>query len=386
MKYMGSKRAMLQNGLGHLIREKSKEAKRFVDLFCGSAAVAWFAAEKTTCPVLAVDLQTFSKILASAVIQRTEIANCDKIGRKWLSTAFQTWAANDVWFDTFTLDHSDFTIRQLSKKARLLSGQVQTPIMRAYGGHYFSPTQAVALDTLREHLPMDEPHRSICLAALIATASKCAASPGHTAQPFTPSDTSERSIREAWKRDPFAIAYRELKDICLRAAKKKGEAKVGDAVSIAATLNRHDLVFVDPPYSGVQYSRFYHVLETLALGESISVSGVGRYPPRDHRPQSPFSNKGESAGAVTQLLEGLSHSGCTVLFTFPNAECSNGLSGKQIREVAEEHFIVTSKVVPGRFSTLGGNNLSRKARLKSEELILILKPKSSKAKLLRRKA
>src|SRR6185437_5081441 len=100
-----------------------------------------------------------------------------------------------------------------------------------------------------------------------------------------------------------AIAYRELRDICSRTAKKKGEAKVGDAVAIAAALNRNDVVFVDPPYSGVQYSRFYHVLETLALGKPVYVSGVGRYPPIGKRPQSEFSNKGEARSAIWKLLE-----------------------------------------------------------------------------------
>ncbi len=57
MKYMGSKRAMLSNGLGDLLRSEMLGAKRFADLFAGSSAVAWFAAEHSECSVLASDLQ-----------------------------------------------------------------------------------------------------------------------------------------------------------------------------------------------------------------------------------------------------------------------------------------------------------------------------------------
>jgi integrase len=46
MKYMGSKRAMLQNGLGTLLEQEIVGAKRFVDLFTGSSAVALHVAQK----------------------------------------------------------------------------------------------------------------------------------------------------------------------------------------------------------------------------------------------------------------------------------------------------------------------------------------------------
>ncbi len=52
-------------------------------------------------------------------------------------------------------------------------------------------------------------------------------------------------------------------------AKTKGETIVGDALQIAKTLNRSDLVFVDPPYSAVQYSRFYHVLENCLCSGTV---------------------------------------------------------------------------------------------------------------------
>ena len=55
MKYMGSKRKMLQNGLGFLLRQEMRTARRFVDLFSGSGVVARFVAERFRKPVVAVD-------------------------------------------------------------------------------------------------------------------------------------------------------------------------------------------------------------------------------------------------------------------------------------------------------------------------------------------
>jgi adenine-specific DNA-methyltransferase len=376
MKYMGSKRQMLNNGLGNLIRAKASDAKRVVDLFCGSAAVTWYAAENTNRPVLAVDLQHFSAVLAQSVISRTKAVNPAVFARKWLTDARHTQWKSEICYDAFALEHSLLDIENFGIQAKELCLRSTKPITNAYGGFYYGPMQALALDALREHLPIEEPQRSICLATLISAASKCAAAPGHTAQPLSPSKTSEKSIRDAWRKDPFVLVYTELVDICKRAANRIGQTMVANALDIASTLNRHDLVFVDPPYSGVQYSRFYHVLETVTLWKPVQVSGTGRYPPFDQRPQSDFSNKGGSVKALRDLLEGLAESRATVLFTFPNTECSNGLSGQIVRDTAEKFFNVKSKLIFGRFSTLGGNNFLRKSRLKSEELILTLTPKS----------
>jgi hypothetical protein len=152
-----------------------------------------------------------------------------------------------------------------------------------------------------------------------------------------------------------------------------GEARVGDANDVAETLEKHDLVFVDPPYSGVHYSRFYHVLETIARGQCSNVEGVGRYPPASERPSSLYSQKSEALGALDELLETLSRVGCTVILTFPAGKCSNGLSGGVVEATAGEYFDVFKRVVRTRFSTLGGDNSHRRARKLSNEMILLLK-------------
>lgn len=83
MKYMGSKRSMLQNGLGEALESASFGTDRFVDLFTGSASVAWYAAEKMKRPVLASDLQLFATCLAAAILTRRKKSNVDEWWPKW---------------------------------------------------------------------------------------------------------------------------------------------------------------------------------------------------------------------------------------------------------------------------------------------------------------
>jgi hypothetical protein len=94
-----------------------------------------------------------------------------------------------------------------------------------------------------------------------------------------------------------------------------------------------------------------------------------------HRPQSEFSNKATSKTALSNLLQTVASRGSKAILTFPAGECSNGLSGKLVKEVAKESFRIYERIVSGQFSTMGGTNSTRKARQDSAELILTLVPK-----------
>lgn len=376
MKYMGSKRIMLENGFGGAIVAAATDSKRVVDLFAGSGAVSWYAAQRLEQPVLAVDLQSYSTVLAASVISRTRELDLDKLDWAWLKPALRSAQRCKAWVpsERFDIPRKKCDVAEARALCENLSGGM---VWSAYGGHYFSPRQALLLDRALTVLPAREPARSACKAALIATATYCAAAPGHTAQPFQPTRSAMPYIRDSWRRDPLAYARSWLSLIAPLHARRRGATKVGNAQEVAETLGPSDLAIVDPPYSDVQYSRFYHVLEAIARsdGETPSeVTGVGRYPALNERPQSEFSLKSRSKDAIEELLKTLGAVGCQALVTFPKAECSNGLSGAEIVKLARGRFQVKATTVNGRFSTLGGNNTTRAARQHSAEMIIALKP------------
>ena len=377
MKYMGSKRVMLYNGLGELILRRAKYVDRVADLFSGSGSVAWFAAQETRKPVVASDIQDYAVIMAKAVVERTAAIEPSTLETNWLKRATERRANSRLWRSAQELCESDIGIGRLVQRAKALCAEPSRvgPIWNAYGGHYFSPVQALTFDYLLRYLPQREPNRSVCLASTIVSAGKCAAAPGHTAQPFKPTRTAGPFLVDAWHKSPLEYCRKALRDICPRYAEIPGEARKSDAIEMAELLGSRDLVFVDPPYSAVQYSRFYHVLETVARGKCSPVAGVGRYPPIEDRPQSRYSNKSQAEEELENLLWILSEVGATVIFTFPQGDCSNGLSGEGVIDVASDWFNVTPAPVGGVFSTLGGNNLLRDARQPSNELILLMRPK-----------
>ena len=353
------------------------DSERVVDLFCGSASVSWFVATRLNKRVLACDLQKFAVVLARAVLTRIQPVNCVELQDIWLGNAERRCREYSAWDDVLAFhrlcekDRNWYWQGQGVCQGQHLSDDLL--VFNRYGGHYFSPMQALAFDAMLDELPEEGSLRDVCLAATIIAASKCAAAPGHTAQPFKATASGLKYLRQAWSRDPFQEAAFGLMRIAPLYARQVGTSVVADANEVAAFLGRSDLVFVDPPYSAVQYSRFYHVLETLARGWCGDVSGVGRYPSQEERPQSLYSRSSSSSAAFRELLCSLSDRGCRVVVTFPQGKCSNGMSGEWIEETAKCFFKVSRRTVSTRFSTLGGNGKVRDARKDVKELILVLR-------------
>lgn len=377
VRYMGSKKYLLQNGLGKLLKKELKTCNRFIDLFAGSGTVSWFAAENSKAEIIGCDLQEYGAILVQSVVGRTSALDVKNIKKLWIDKAKEKIKKDAFYLESLqkfgTFDKKSVPVKEA---ASYCEDFAKGTISKAYGGHYFSPQQARIFDILLLELPEEEPYRSVCLASLIEAASDCSSSPGHTAQPLRPNVDALPYIADYWSMDVFERVESALKDISPRFAKKEGYGKVVDAIEFAEELKKGDLVFVDPPYSSEQYSRFYHVLETIARGSCSTVSGAGRYPPLSERPSSKFSLVTEAKKNMSTLLKKLSESSARVIITFPNQQCSNGLSSSLIQELASEYFEISEKMITNNMSTLGGKvEGSRPPKQKVGEMVLLLTPK-----------
>ncbi|MCT9117861.1 DNA adenine methylase [Cupriavidus gilardii] len=388
MKYMGHKGKLLPV-LGEILIEEAGGAKRIADPFCGSGAVSWFLAQNTDKVLIAGDLQAFAVARASAIVERTEAVDSARLLAEWFAEARSVVnavtehfpnAARSVGPDYATSED----IRYIVARSRTFCSTVLPPLLdqlggsfpmaKAYGGHYFSPLQAIQLDALRLTLPEKDSFRKVALAGLIEAASKCAAAPGHTAQPFQPTVSAAQYIIEAWNRNVWDLVSQSIDAIASSHARVAGEARARDFVHSIETLEEGDLVFADPPYSDVHYSRFYHVLETLTKGQEITVFGKGRYPPLQERPASSFSRRGQSLLAAKSLVESCAQKKVNLVLTFPSSGASNGLSADHFVDIGRRHFAKIEKYeVASNFSTLGGGRGTRGGRKACTENIVCFK-------------
>lgn len=77
------------------------------------------------------------------------------------------------------------------------------------------------------------------------------------------------------------------------------EVSVADASEVDVSAN--DLVYLDPPYTKRQYAAYYHVLETIAVGDEPRVEGVAGIRPWKSK-ASDFCYKTRALGAISNLV------------------------------------------------------------------------------------
>lgn len=379
---MGSKASMLSGQLGELLIQESRSKTRFVDLFAGSGAVAKFVAQRVDIPTVSVDQLGFSSALTGAVTRRDQPLNGSRLWKSWNARA-EKWAERGNSTVELAAKHSSPKSKSDVLDARALcenSRFTDDFIWADYGGHYFSPLQAFWLSAYRATISSSSPQHAVELAALIRVASKCSASPGHTAQPFQPSDKLIPHIATAWRHDVSLELESEFVQLASAHSIIRGTTFVGDAETYASkSLRSGDLVFCDPPYSEAQYSRFYHVLEGIYRGGWPAVLGAGRAPEGALRPKSRFSGKTTSKEALEGLLASGAKHGSTMMITYPEGFRSNGLAAEDIRSSAEATFEIATHRIPMRHSTLGGSDSTGATRPGSRqlhELIFVLTPRA----------
>lgn len=202
-----------------------------------------------------------------------------------------------------------------------------------FAGAYFGLSQSIEIDAIRlaldtaltkGRLNIDE-HRWLLLALCVAL-SKTTTSTGHFAQPLTAKYSSitrfskqrGRSIRTEWLN-----AVGDLRPIGDREWRQKNRAYLGEAVETLAVIEneseRPAVVYADPPYTNDQYSRYYHVYDTLIRYDYPKSSGRGRY--RPDRAVSSFSLSTKVSASLEQLIGKCAAVGADLILSYP----TNGL-------------------------------------------------------------
>jgi adenine-specific DNA-methyltransferase len=128
------------------------------------------------------------------------------------------------------------------------------------------------------------------------------------------------------------------------------------------------VIYADPPYTDDQYSRFYHVLETLCLYDYPQVAGAGLY--RTDRFQTGFSQIAQAPGALQKLIDSSARTGADLVLSYP----ANGLASKagaDVRAMLRKRFrrVEVSKTVSHFHSTFGASKGA--ARSAATELVYL---------------
>ena len=189
---------------------------------------------------------------------------------------------------------------------------------------YFGLRQCVEIDSLRFSINQlqDENEKNWALGALIASVSALGTIyGGHFAQPLIRNytDLNLRNFSSVIDKRSSSITHEfavRLLNLSEQSQNSPGRIKIvpgpwNNALSILDDElgSESVLVYIDAPYKREEYSRYYHVLETLVSYTYPSCTGIGLTPKPGERFRSEFFTKVESQirdtliGVITNILK-----------------------------------------------------------------------------------
>ncbi|WP_026197579.1 DNA adenine methylase [Sciscionella marina] len=204
-----------------------------------------------------------------------------------------------------------------------------------YAGTYFGLRQALTLEALRAAIgEVTEPggwaHACLCT-ALCHAASTAVFSPGkHFAQPHRIREgknlgfhakraLTDRSVDIGAR---FLEAARTLEQVAATGAEghRAHQARVEEVTADELRSWGVRVVYADPPYTAQQYSRFYHLLETLVTAVPPKLQSRngqvtrGLYP--EGRYLSPYCSRTKAPGAISELARTTAKAGAHLLLSY----------------------------------------------------------------------
>jgi adenine-specific DNA-methyltransferase len=344
--YMGSKRELASFLVEAVFSEtEGKPAVTMLDLMCGSGAAA--AAFACYWPTYASDAQQFSVLLArsqgggmTALEARATVDEVISVAAQHVDTLMGPLASfverEDELLHAGDHDAAVTELRQfldvfprygmpgtngwmpteLVDKARTQPTVGPHVLFTSYFANiYFGVRQCVEIDSLRAAInQLDEPYRSWALAALIASVASVATTyGGHFAQPriSNPDQVTEKNIGWLIERRSASVVHEFSARLLNLAAESEltafpvvgldGPWEHALETFLHTSNNGSAVVYLDPPYRREEYSRYYHVLETLVRYDYPDMRDRGLAPPKgSHRFASEFFTR--SADRREQLL------------------------------------------------------------------------------------
>lgn len=142
---------------------------------------------------------------------------------------------------------------------------------RYYAGNYFGIKQAIEIDSIIYSIHNSKyPHKDLFFSSLFYAMKECSYSrDGHMAQPLNLIKNSNRAFVTRMK--SIEVCFKQKLDQCISELGKKSKYKhevynldCMQVLNDMSIMNKIDVIYADPPYTDMQYSRFYHLLNVAA--------------------------------------------------------------------------------------------------------------------------
>lgn len=257
IRYMGNKRK-LSKFIVPEIQKLTYEGDTVFDLMAGTNCIGYVL--KTRNRIISNDIQWYSLIIGKALIEN----NIFNITQEDIETEI-------LPFYSLNKEKKNFSF-----------------FLDNYSDTYFSAEQCLDIDSIRfaiERIPNENKgmyKRALYLTCLMSAMGYAQSTPGHFAQ-YMPKDhyrivaLRKLNILNAFlkKCSEFRIVFSDFQNKAFR-----GDWRCFfDDNKYTDILKETVVFYVDPPYTVEQYSRFYHLLDTLVLYDYPKLQHKGLYRP-----------------------------------------------------------------------------------------------------------
>lgn len=374
MKYMGSKRELLDFIISS-INDLDIESNWFCDLFSGTSVVG--CSLKDEYNVQINDIQTYTSIFANTylpninkLINSTELEKIKDRVLFYVDEFYRKYP--DLIFDYNSIDNYESLAKIEIQQQSLIYNNFEIGFhlfAKYYSGTYWSYTQCVWIDSIRA---VAEEYKGksdyyIILSSLIYAMSYTSQSTGHFAQFRDVTESNMHDImlyriRDIWTY--FEKKFLEILNMVDVEATNRYTITTLDYLDCLRLIERNTIVYADPPYSSVHYSRFYHAIETLIRYDYPNVKYKGRY--REDRHQSPFGKKTEVKNAFGKLFKGVKNKNSHLILSYSDngmitqdeiMEIGNSIMGNQYKGDIQVKEYMHSKMGRSDIHSMGVNEL-----------------------------
>lgn len=374
MKYMGSKRELLDFIISS-INDLDIESNWFCDLFSGTSVVG--CSLKDEYNVQINDIQIYTSIFANTylpninkLINSTELEKIKDRVLFYVDEFYRKYP--DLIFDYNTIDNYEKLTKLEIQQQNLIYSNFEIGFhlfVKYYSGTYWSYTQCVWIDSIRA---VAEEYKGksdyyIILSSLIYAMSYTSQSTGHFAQFRDVTESNMHDImlyriRDIWTY--FEKKFLEILNMVDVEATNRYTITTLDYLDCLRLIERNTIVYADPPYSSVHYSRFYHAIETLIRYDYPNVKYKGRY--REDRHQSPFGKKTEVKNAFGKLFKGVKNKNSHLILSYSDngmitqdeiMEIGNSIMGNQYKGDIQVKEYIHSKMGRSDIHSMGVNEL-----------------------------
>lgn len=332
IRYMGNKTKLLDFIIPEIIKH-TKKNDIVCELMSGTNSVMYALKEKRC--VYTNDIQYYSYTIANALIKN----NSETI-------------------------NSDMAIEELKINFELnMNKKSFNFFINNYSNTYFSLNQCAEIDSIRFAIEKikNEERKNLYLVSLMYAMCICQSTSGHFAQYLPQNHPRLENIKKRSIWDVFLKKCDDFKDIVFNNFENKCFNKDYIDLINDKSFNDVSLVYIDPPYTGEQYSRFYHILETVCKYDNPDLEYKGLY--RTDRFISPFSLRAKAFEEFEKLLSILSKKDKKVIISYS----TKGIVKEYELEYLIKKYFKTCEIKRTSYN----HSTQGKGNIKLEELLFI---------------